>query len=228
MTRIFLIACITLGVVALAGEPVALVNGEPVSREELDRETGLADIVFFLSRQFPGFAQSLLLSEEGKALLARYERDVLEKIIMERIQLQEARKRGLTVDEDEVNRRTQDTLDQIYAHYGLNEREFAAQLLAQGYTLDEYREDIARKHREKLLIAELKAALRAEITVSEEEIEAYYDEDPGRFVDDNGETLPLDRVRERIAALLRLDKEEAHWQDWITRSRSEANVEIKL
>lgn len=57
MIRIFLVAWIVLGAVALAGEPVAVVNGEPISQEELDRATGLAEIVFTLSQQFPVFAQ---------------------------------------------------------------------------------------------------------------------------------------------------------------------------
>lgn len=228
MTRLLLAAGIAWGVVALASEPVAFVNGEPITREELDQAAGLAGILLTLSQQFPVFAQSLLLTEEGKAFLARYERDVLEKLILRRIQIQEALRRGLGADEGEVSRRTEATLRQVYARYGLTEKEFAARLLAQGYTLAQFREDIARDHRENLLIAALKAALRAEIVVSDEEIRAYYDEDPGRFVDENGNPLSLDDVRDRIAALLRLDKEEAAWQAWLAQARQAANVEITL
>lgn len=226
--RTLLIVWIAFGAVALAAEPVALVNGEPITREELDRATGLAEVVFSLYQQFPTFAQSLLLTEEGKVFLARYEQDVLEKLILRRIQLQEAAVRGLVADEDEVSKRTQDALAQVCAHYGLTEGEFAAQLLAQGYSIEQYRDAIAREYREKLLLAALKAALLAEIAVSDEEIQAYYDEDPGRFVDDNGQPLPLAEVRDRIAAFVRLDKEEAHWLDWLRQTRERAEVEINL
>lgn len=228
MIRLLVVAWVAFGVVALATEPVALVNGEPITRDDLDRATGVAEVVLYLSQQFPAFAQSLLLTAEGKALLARYERDVLEGLILRRIQVQEARARGLVADEDEVARRTKDTLLRIYAHYGLTEDEFAAHLLAQGFTLDQYRDDVARDHREKLLLAALKATILAEIVVSDEEIQAYYDEAPGRFVDAEGRTLPLAEVRDRVAALLRVEKGDAHWQAWLRQARERANVEIIL
>lgn len=229
MIRILILAApLILGVVSCASEPVAFVNGEPITREQLDGATGLGEVVFSLYQQFPAFAQSLLLTEEGKAFLSRYERDVLEKLILRRIQVQEARARGLIPDEAEVAQRTQAALDQVYAHYGLAEDAFAARLLAQGSSLDQYREDIAREYREKSLVAALKAALLEEIDVSDEEIQAYYDEDPGRFVDDSGNTLPLAEVRERITAILRLDKQEAQWAEWLRQARERAQIEINL
>ncbi|MFH1610148.1 MAG: SurA N-terminal domain-containing protein [Candidatus Bipolaricaulota bacterium] len=228
MTRILLVACIVFGVLALAQGPVALVNGEPITREELDMATGLSEVIFALYQQFPAFAQSLLLTEEGKAFLARYERDVLEKIILRRIQIQEAQARGLTADEAEIAKRTQDTLDQIYAYYGLTEDELIAELLYQGYTLEQFMEDIARQHRDEILIETLKAAVIAEVTVTEDEIESYYGTDPTRFVDEAGEMLPLEAVRDRIATILLGEKGEAYWQDWLTKAREGADVEINL
>ncbi len=245
MMRILLVAGLVWGTLAVASEPVAYVNGEPITREELDRATGLAEILFSLSQQFPAFAQSLLLTEEGKALyrqtqkissqlmrienlLGSLQKDVLEKLILQRVQLQEARARSLTVDEKEVERRTEETLNQIYLYYALTEEEFAAGLLLQGDTLERFRNDIARQHRENLLLSALKAAVLAEITVSEEEIESSYNEDPERFVDEEGEPLPLSHVRERIAAILRAEKSEAHWQAWLAAARERAVVEINL
>lgn len=228
MTRILLVACTVFGVLALAQGPVALVNGEPITREELDRATGLSEVIFSLYQQFPAFAQSLLLTEEGKAFLARYERDVLEKIILRRIQLQEAQARGLVADEAEIAKRTQATLDQIYVYYGLTEDALAAELLAQGYTREQFVADIARQHRERILIEALKAAVMAETPVAEEEITAYYDANPTRFRNEAGETLPLEAVRDRIAAILLAEKGEVHWQDWLAAARQKADVVITL
>lgn len=228
MMKILLAAGLVWGALAVASEPVAYVNGEPITREELDRATGLAEILFSLSQQFPAFAQSLLLTEEGKVFLARYERDVLEKLILQRVQLQEARARSLTVDEGEVERRTEETLNQIYLYYALTEEEFAAELLSQGDSLDRFRDDLARQHREELLLAALKAAVLAEVTVSEEEIESSYNENPERFVDEEGDPLPLSDVRDQIAMILRTEKESAYWQAWLAAARERAVVEINL
>jgi len=223
---LLLAAALALGALAPAGEPVAYVNGEPITREELDRAGGLSEILFTLYQSFPAFVQSLLLTEEGKAFLARYERDVLERLILRRIQLQEARRRGLAPDEGEVARRTEETLRRICTYYGLTEAEFAARLELEGTSLEEYRDAVARDHRENLLLALLKAALRAEISITDEEVRDYYEADPGRFVDEDGNPLPLAEVYGRIADLLRQEKEDAHWEAWLARARQEAEVVI--
>lgn len=68
----------------------------------------------------------------------------------------------------------------------------------------------------------------AEITASEEEIESSYHGDAERFLDEDGQPLPVSHVRERIAAILRAEKGEAHWQAWLATAREQAAVEINL
>lgn len=211
-----------------SAQPVAYVNGEPITRDELDRAARLSEIVLILYQSHQAFAQALLSTPEGKAFLARYEREVLEGLILRRIAVQEALRRGLSVDEGDVARRTEATLREVRAQYGFTEEAFRAYLEAQGFTLEAYREEVARRHREDLLLAALRAALAAEILVTEEEVRAYYEEDPGRFVDEDGNPLALEEVYERIVALLRLDKADAHWRAWLEAARREAAVEIIL
>ena len=91
-----------LGIAAFAQGPVAIVNGEEISRQELDRATGLSSLLFTLYQQFPRFAQTLLTTQEGKALIQRYQRDVLEQLIMRKLELQEAAARGLERAREEI------------------------------------------------------------------------------------------------------------------------------
>lgn len=218
---------LAVGVLASA-QPVAYVNGEPITRDELDRATRLSEIVLILYQSHPAFAQALLATPEGKAFLARYERDVLEGLILRRLGVQEALRRGLSVDEGEVARRTEASLREVRARYGFTEEAFRAYLESQGFTPEGYREEVARWHREELLLAALRLALAAEIRVTDEEVRAYYEEDPGRFVDEEGNPLTVEEVYERIVALLRQDKADAHWWAWLEAARREAVVEITL
>jgi hypothetical protein len=228
LSKILVAVVVVFGALALAQEPVATVNGEPISRDELNQVTDLSRIVLTLYQQFPNFVQSLLLTHEGKAFLDRYERDMLEKIILRKIQLQEARALGIVPDEESVAAETEETLNQIMAQYSLTEEGLASQLLLQGTTLDAFRADIARHVREQLMIEALQAYVTAEATVSEEEIRAYYDNNPDRFTDASGNKTPFSDVHDKIAALILSEKRSAIWQAWLSEVRQRAQVEINL
>lgn len=212
----------------LAQSPVAIVNDEPITKEELDSATQLNQILFTLYFQYPRFAQTILTTPEGKALLTRYQRDVLEDLILRKIQIQEARARGITADPARVNELIDQMLERIKSYYGLSDEELAAELANEGLTLEEFRNELRSQAEEQALVEALKTAVTAGVTVSEDEISAYYAANPGQFQDDQGNTLPLDQVHDKIASLLFSQKQESFWQEWLKNAREAANVQINL
>jgi hypothetical protein len=89
---------------ALTGQPVAVVNGEEISRAAFGER--LAMTRGMLERQY---GKGLFAGEEGQGLLAELGSDVLEKMIGERLVEQEARHRNLAVSDEQVRQ----TLDAI-------------------------------------------------------------------------------------------------------------------
>jgi parvulin-like peptidyl-prolyl isomerase len=217
-----------LGFLGLAQTPVAVVNGEPITKEELDNAAQLNQILFTLYYQYPRFAQTILNTPEGKALLTRYQRDVLEDLILRKIQIQEARARGITADPARVNELLDQMLEQIKSYYGLSDEELAAELEKEGLTVEQFRSELQPQAEEQALLEALKAAVTAGITVSEDEISAYYTANPGQFVDAQGNNLPLEQVHDKIASLLASQKQETAWQEWLKQARESANVQINL
>ncbi len=226
-----LLAIVTLVGLALTGfaqTPVAVVNGEPITQEELESATRLNQILFTLYYQYTRFAQSLLTTPEGKAFLTRYQRDVLEELILRKIQVQEARARGIVPDAARVEELIDQTLEQIKTYYELTDEELVAELANEGLTLEEFREELRPQVEEQALIEALKRAVTGDIAVSEEEIATYYEENPGQFLDAQGNPLPLAEVREQIASLLYSEKQDKAWEEWLTATRAAAAVEINL
>lgn len=217
-----------LALAGLAQTPVAVVNGEPITKMELDNATRLNNILFTLYYQYPRFAQSLLTTPEGKAFLARYQRDVLEDIIMRKIQLQEAKARGIAADPTKIEEMLDQMLESIKTYYGLSDEELAAELANEGLTLEEFRAQLRPQAEEQVLMEALKAAVTADVTLSEEEIAAYYQENRDQFVDYKGNQLSLAEVREKIGAFLIAQKQEEVWQAWLKQAREAANVQINL
>lgn len=213
---------------ALAQEPVAVVNGEEISRAELDRATGLNSILLTLYQQFPRFAQTLLTTEEGKALIQRYQRDILEQLVLRELELQEAAARGIEPDAAQVEAKVEEVLARILQQNALSLEDLTRLLSQQGRTLEDFRAQIAEQAREQLTIELLRNQVTAEATVTEDEIQTYYQEHQDRFQDESGTVKPLEEVHDDIAALILDQKRSQIWSAWLEELRAGADVQILL
>lgn len=136
---------------------IATVNGEKIYREELDLRLSLQKGI--LSPK--AFANSL---NKRDAL----EEEILDALITEKIMLQRARALNLAVAGEELEGR----LTEIRKDYG---EEFFNQLAAQNVRYEDWREQI----KQEMLFGKLVAAdVNARISVSDEEAQDYYDENP--------------------------------------------------
>jgi len=228
-----LLLFLSLGIFAQAQQEtpqiVAKVNGEEISKSQLDRLTNITGVILTLYRQYPRFAQMLLTTDEGKAFLRAYEREILESLISWRLIIQEARKRGLTVSEETLQAELEKTIQGILEKNDLTEDELAEILLTQrGQTLEEFRAQIQSDLEERLLYDLLKEAVTAEVSVSEEEIKAYYEQNLDSFKDEEGNTLPLDEVAGKILVAVTQEKRDTLWKDFLKKLREEAEVEIYI
>ena len=229
MRKVWLVLVILgLGLAALAQEPVAVVNGEEISRAELDRATGLNSILLTLYQQFPRFAQTLLTTEEGKALIQRYQRDILEQLVLRELELQEAAARGIEPDAAQVEAKVEEVLARILQQNALSLEDLTRLLSQQGRTLEDFRAQIAEQAREQLTIELRRNQVTAEATVTEEEIQAYYQEHQDRFQDESGTVKPLEEVHDDIAALILDGKRSDIWNAWLEELRAGADVQVLL
>ena len=94
---------------ALLGRPAAVVNGEPVARSALRERMDISRRM--VERQY---GKELFAGERGRALLAELERDVLEKMVEERLVAQEARRLKITVGDERVRQELQTIGREIY------------------------------------------------------------------------------------------------------------------
>lgn len=79
--------------------PVAKINGEPISRAEFRERVEM--IKEFLRRQY---GKEIFKGEEGRLLLADLEKKLLGEMIEEKLIAQEAKRLGISVREEEVQR----------------------------------------------------------------------------------------------------------------------------
>lgn len=131
---------------------VAVVNEEAITWTELYRA-----MEFEMSNSSPG-----LTEEKKRELFRKREAEFLERMIDERLQLQEARKLGIKVGPEEVDR----AIEGIREKISMDEETFRRAIREEGFTPEDYREMI---HDQIVMGRLVEREVRSKIKPSEEE-----------------------------------------------------------
>ncbi len=109
---------------------VAVINGEPITEALLEREVGIARVLYSLRGNVP-------LGNDAETL-ERMRTDLLGAVIDEQLVLQAAQEAGIEIDDAAVDQRVEDVLTQA----GLSREEMAERLAAVGVSVEELRESL--------------------------------------------------------------------------------------
>jgi len=150
------------GLTATVDRIVAKVNKEIITLSELEERVFLKIMNFRKMNVQPMPTKEQVMSEE------------LDAMIMEKLLVDAGQKRGYKVDDKRVNSAIQD-IEQLNQ---LKEGELELMLRAEGKSMEEYRQKI----REQIMMSDIRGyEVRKRISVSEEEIQEYYDKNIQRY-----------------------------------------------
>nr|WP_027336549.1 SurA N-terminal domain-containing protein [Halomonas sp. HL-48] len=184
---------------------VAVVNDGVIMRSELDDRIA----------QVEGQAQS-----RGESLPNRdeFESQVLERMVVEEIQLQMARDANLSVDDTELNRQVRS----IAESNNMTLEEFADAVEADGMTLESVRDNVRRQ---MLLRQVQQRQVGSRVNVSESEVDRMIGPQVGQL-GGQGANQEAQREEARQAIFQRRANEEL--ETWEQQIRSQAFVDIRL
>jgi peptidyl-prolyl cis-trans isomerase SurA len=143
---------------------VAIVNGEIITTSDLQSAAARARLGL------------LTLAPDGKASRGTVsEQEVLEQLIDQKLQLQLARKKGITVEPDEIEKAVED----VKQKNGLTTDAALQKALQEEHSsLDQYKNGL----KDQILILKLvNREVRSGVILSDQDIRAYYEEHPERF-----------------------------------------------
>ncbi len=151
----------------LVDRVVAVINDEAVTQSEM--EIYLRPIYEDLKHQYEG--------EELMHQLNETRLKLLNQMIEDRLVFQEAKARGLTADDSEID----EQVAKLKSHYP-SEVAMEKEMTSQGYSMAELRENLKRQ----VLIRKLQdMEVRARVVVSPREIEEYYKAHPADFTEES-------------------------------------------
>jgi hypothetical protein len=149
---------------SLLRRPVAVVNGEPIALSEARERLKIARLM--MEKEY---GKELFTGERGRAYLRDLERDVLERMIGERLVAQEARRLNIQVGDDRVKKEIQEIGREIYGNW----ENFQASLKEDGIS----QEYLSAHVRNLLLCQEIKKAQAPAGADSDEYFSAWLTQD---------------------------------------------------
>jgi parvulin-like peptidyl-prolyl isomerase len=164
-----LIAACGSGTEAPSNTVAATVNGKKIMLSEVER---------IINQQSQGKQSQLSAHDLAQARLG-----VLDKLIQREVLFQRAEQEKLLPTEEQITT----SINQQKQQAGMTDEEFARQLKDQNMTMEALRED-AKKD---LAINSLQDKYAGKVTISDREVEDYYNANKGKFVMERGVSLAV-------------------------------------
>lgn len=150
---------------------VAKVNGQIITKEEFNQNFEL-----YKNSYEQQYGKDIWNKDiEGKKFIDVVKEQVVEKLILDRLIIEAADKQGIAVTQKEAD-------DEIAAikEYFEDEQNYLDFLASQGLTEEQFADEVKKD----LIITKYRDKLVENVTVSEEEVQAYYDENIKEFKKD--------------------------------------------
>lgn len=147
---------------AAATQPVTIERIVAVVNDEIILDTELEQFSLLQQRSLPDVE-----SAAGRKAWEEIKRKVLDQMIDSRLMVQQATELKLTVTQDEVDR----GIEEVKRQNQLDDSTFGEALKQQGLTMETYRKTLRRQILEQKVIS---TAVRSRISVSDDEVKSYY------------------------------------------------------
>ena len=176
------IICLSTGNLYAQDKVIAVVNNEVITQKDL------ADFLNFIRLQYSRQLQGQALEEKINSM----KRDLLERLIEDRLILQQAKLDKITFESSRVKAK----IDEIKKRYG-SESDFEADLAKQGLV----RADLENKISEQMLMYNLvEQKVRRKVVIRPDEVTSFYTQNSGQLLKPEERILTLVIVQDESAA----------------------------
>ncbi len=187
---------------------VATVDGSSINQSELDIRLGQ-----IISQMEAQGRVVLKDSEEEKQLKSR----VLENLINDEILLQNAKKAGLKITPEEIDKEIKDIISRVGS-----EEKFKAQLKSENIKEEEFRDIVAKQFLiQKYILANVDIN---SISVTDEEVSKFYEQISAA----QKGVPPLEEIRSQVENDILANKQRQMVSDFIDSLRKSAKINISL
>jgi parvulin-like peptidyl-prolyl isomerase len=150
---------------SLPDDAAASVDGDIITKQDV------TDRIDALRKRY----SAMVPSEDEGDLYTNFKRETADQLVREKLEQQEAEKKGITVTREEVQQRFEELADESFLG---DVQAMINSYLEKGLTEEELYDDTSRA----MIHEKVMADIGEDITVTEEDAQAYYDRNIGQYV----------------------------------------------
>ena len=204
---------------------VARVNGAEIPRETLDAVAG--DLTTYY-RQLVSEVESFFQGANGAYTRLRIFHDALLELIRRELIHAEGARRGIAIDTEVIEERTQLRYATLLGQYGIAEQQHAEYLEATGSSLEEYLANLREEVTLQLETETVQERVVQSTETSPADLLAHYEAKRDRFADESGNVPPLDEIEEAVRADLLTETRGEIIAAWYEEILDAAKIEITI
>ena len=161
---------------AIAKSAVAKVNGEKITRGELDANPQLAQVITQLKSQY---GDNYASNSDAQATLKDQKGQILDQMITEKLLLQKAKELKLIPDDATLTKETNSKYDEIKKVYSNNSTAFSNALKSAGFTETSLKEYL----KNQVIMSKVSDNVTKDVKVDEAKIKEYYNSHQTEFTE---------------------------------------------
>ena len=163
-------------------EIAAYVNGNEISMQELEQFAGVRNILMQLLQSNQEFASVILQTEAGQNVVEEFRKLKLEQLVTNELLVQEAKDRGIEVNNEEMNNIFDQQINALKQQNNLNEEQLEKAIQQQGFeSMQQYKDMFFENNMNGFLVNKLREEVINKVEVSDEEAQEFYNNNQQQF-----------------------------------------------
>ncbi|MFL0195142.1 peptidylprolyl isomerase [Clostridium sp. WILCCON 0269] len=166
---------------AIANSTVAVVNGEKITRSDLDKDPNTMQLISQIKQQY---GENYEKNEDAINTIKTQKEQILDDLITNKVVEQKAKELKLLPEESKLKSDMEDKIKQIkQQNFGNNDEQFEAALKAQGFTEESFKSMFLSQLRTQEILEKVSDSIAKNIKITDKEIEDYYNANKNKFTE---------------------------------------------
>lgn len=165
---------------AIAKSPVAVVNGEKITRADLDNDMNMRQVIAQAKQQY---GENYEKNEEAKSILKEKRTQVLDNMITQKVIEQKAKELNLLPDDSKLKAEASKQFDESKKSFGNDNSKFQEALKQSDLTEDSLKELLFTQLRSQAIIKNVADNVTKDVKIDDKAIQDYYNNNKYQFTE---------------------------------------------
>jgi foldase protein PrsA len=165
---------------AIAKSPVAVVNGEKITRADLDNDMNMKQVIAQVKQQY---GENYEKNEEAKGVLTEQRTKILDDMITQKVIEQKAKELNLLPDDSKLKTEASKQLDETKKSLGNDNSKFQEALKQGGFTEDSLKELFFTQLRSQAIIKNVADNVTKDVKIDDKKVQEYYTANQAQFTE---------------------------------------------